>query len=128
MITLRRQFGRIIAMVAAVAFLVLFLTDRLSKLPFDLAHIEFVAHGQTSTGVIRTVAGTGTAGFCCDGGAATIANVSPESVAIDAAGILYIAEAQRIRKVDVATSLIGTFVGQLQFPSDVKLDASGNIY
>ncbi|PAW87328.1 MAG: hypothetical protein B9S33_06445 [Pedosphaera sp. Tous-C6FEB] len=67
------------------------------------------------TGDITTVAGTGTAGFSGDGGAATAAQLnSPNDVAVDPAnGDLIIADTgnHRIRRVDVATGDITTVAG-----------------
>jgi len=60
----------------------------------------------TPTGVISTVAGNGTVGFSGDGGIATSATLaSPEGLAVDAVGNLYISDTNnsRIRKVDLAT-------------------------
>ncbi len=54
------------------------------------------------TGIITTVAGTGTAGYSGDGGAAVNAGLyNPQGVAVDSAGNLYIADFSnsRIRKV-----------------------------
>ena len=99
-----------------------------------------------SAGVISTVAGTGTAGFSGDGGAATAAQLSnPQDVALDAAGNLYIADVNnnRIRKVNsagVISTVAGTgtagFSGdggaatsaQLHWPRGVALDGAGNLY
>ncbi len=110
-----------------------------------------------AAGVISTVAGDGTWGFGGDGGAATAARLGePEGVALDAAGNLYIADYynHRIRKVDAAgvistiagdgtkgfVGAFGGFVGafggdggaataaQLNWPTDVALDAAGNLY
>ncbi len=66
------------------------------------------------TGVISTVAGTGTEGFSGDGGPATQAQLKqPHSIQFDARGDLYICDIgnHRIRKVDMKTGLIGTFAG-----------------
>ncbi len=55
-----------------------------------------------STGIITTVAGTGTASYSGDGGAATAAALRyPTGVAVDSSGNVYIADYsnQRIRKV-----------------------------
>jgi uncharacterized protein (TIGR03437 family) len=55
-----------------------------------------------TSGVINTIAGTGVSGFSGDGGPATIATISnPGDVALDAAGNLYLADADnnRVRKI-----------------------------
>jgi len=69
---------------------------------------------ETKTGLIRTIAGTGAAGFSGDGGKATLAQLSdPHSIGFDAAGDLYIADVRnhRLRKVDMKTGMISTFSG-----------------
>ena len=67
----------------------------------------------TPAGVISTVAGNGAAGFAGDGGAAAAAAVgSPTGIAFDEAGHLYIATANRVRKVDAATQTIATIAGE----------------
>jgi sugar lactone lactonase YvrE len=100
-----------------------------------------------STGVITTVAGTGVEGFSGDGGAATAARIAqPDSVMVDSAGNLYIADTynHRVRKVDVATGIITTVAGNgtrgfsgeggpaisasMRYPSGVALDSAGNLY
>src|SRR5207253_8912441 len=66
------------------------------------------------SGVITTVAGTGNPGFSGDGGPASAALLdSPQALAVDAAGDVYIADAlnDRIRKLDAATGTISTVVG-----------------
>ena len=66
----------------------------------------------TPTGIITTIAGTGTEGFSGDGGAATAAQLdTPTGVAVDASGNVYIADSHnnRIRKVSGGT--IATFAG-----------------
>jgi uncharacterized protein (TIGR03437 family) len=103
------------------------------------------------SGIITTVAGTGGAGFAGDGGGpATAAPLnSPEALAVDASGNLFIADTNnnRIREVSSAgiistvagsggTEFNGGFSGdggtatsaQLNQPSGVAVDASGNIY
>lgn len=64
-------------------------------------------------GVITTVAGNGTRGFCGDGGPATQACLEggPRSVALDAAGNLYISELRQVRRVDARTGIITTVAG-----------------
>ena len=100
-----------------------------------------------STGLISTVAGTGTAGYSADGVAANTSELNyPIGVALDAASNIYISDFtnQRIRKVRVSSGLISTvagtgtsgFVGdgttatsaQISKPSGLTVDAAGNIY
>lgn len=67
-----------------------------------------------SSGVISTVAGTGTPGFSGDGGVATAALLhKPTSCAVDASGSLYIADETnlRIRKVTFPAGTIETIAG-----------------
>jgi hypothetical protein len=100
-----------------------------------------------ATGIITTVAGTGTAGFTGDSGQAISAELdNPNSVAVDSAGNLYIADFSnnRIRKVTASSGVITTVAGngtagysgdsgqatsaELNQPSRIDLDGSGNIY
>ncbi len=100
----------------------------------------------STSGIITTVAGTGTAGYSGDGGAATAATLSgANSVALDASGNLYIAEATNniIREVNTS-NVISTYAGnntpgysgdghaavsaQLNGPNWTATDASGNVY
>ncbi len=97
-----------------------------------------------ATGVINTVAGGGSAGLG-DGGPATSAQVAAYDVAVDAAGSLYIAGANRIRKVTASTGVITTVAGsgsslfggfsgdggqatsaQLSFPRGIAVDGEGH--
>jgi len=99
------------------------------------------------TGVITTIAGTGTAGYNGEGLPARLAQLSdPNGVAVDHAGNVYIADSNnnRIRKVDATTGLISTVAGtgvgsyngdggaataaQLNQPFVVRLDAQGALY
>ncbi len=67
-----------------------------------------------SDGSIHTIVGSGHQGVSGDGGVALNANLDlPASVAFDAAGNLYIADAQnnRIRKVSASTQIITTIAG-----------------
>lgn len=97
-----------------------------------------------STGVISTVAGTGTGGYDGDGLSATSTRLNyPNSVAVNAAGDLFISDTnnQRIRKV--SGGIISTVAGvgtpglsgdggvataaQLNYPNGVALTAAGNL-
>lgn len=100
----------------------------------------------TPGGVISTVAGIWFSGYSGDGGPATSASLYlPFGVAVDALGELYIADTGNnvIRKVDtkgVISTIAGTggqaYSGDggpatsaaLDVPSDVVLDAAGNLY
>lgn len=72
----------------------------------SLIHLRIHIHSQVTvlTGIISTIAGTGGTGTSGDGRAATSALIhSPYSVAVDAAGDLYIADMynSKIRKVSM---------------------------
>jgi len=101
-----------------------------------------------SSGIITTIAGNGTASYSGDGGPATAATLNvPEGVFADGAGNVYIADAVNnvVRKVNssgIITTIVGNyFLGgyysgddvaatdaALNSPTDVTLDAAGNIY
>ena len=99
----------------------------------------------STSGIITTVAGNGVNGFSGDGGPATAAALSqPSSVAVDAAGEIYIGELDlRVRKVSPAgiiTTVAGTGVrgysgdggpaiaASLTSTSQIAVDAAGNLY
>ncbi len=68
----------------------------------------------SSSGIITTIAGTGTAGYYGDGGAATLAQLKgPLEIALDKSGNIYIPDGDnnRIRKVDISTGIITTIAG-----------------
>jgi trimeric autotransporter adhesin len=100
-----------------------------------------------STGIITTVAGSGNYGFSVDGGIATSVTLSsPQGVAIDVSGNIYIADYtyNRIRLVTKSTGIITTVAGKindlyggdgglasavrLSGPYGVAVDASENVY
>lgn len=100
-----------------------------------------------ATGVITTVAGTGTAGSTGDGGAATAARLSsPRGIEVASNGDLYIADRSnnKIRKVTAATGIITTYAGtgtagytgdggaataaRLSNPEGIALASNGNLY
>ena len=99
----------------------------------------------STQGIITTVAGNGSTVHSGDGGVATAAGMMPVAIAVDAAGNLYIADhaGSRIRRVGVngiITTVAGTGIrgyggdggpgvaAKLSDPSDVDVDAAGNVY
>jgi len=95
----------------------------------DNHRIRRIAAG---TLVIATVAGNGVEGFSGDNGPATAASIdSPNGLALDAAGNLYLADTHngRVREVNAATGTIATVAGahDLALPRGLSLDAAGNI-
>jgi sugar lactone lactonase YvrE len=108
-----------------------------------------------SSGVISTVAGTGSASgavpgsYSGDGGPATSATLyNPQSVAVDGAGNFYISDTynQVIRKVTASSGIITTIAGNgsacqsfggdggsatsigFCYPQSVSVDGAGNLY
>ena len=100
-----------------------------------------------STGIITTVAGTGTPGYSGDGGPATSAQLnSPFGIGVDAAGNIYFADYfnSRVRKVTASTGDISTVAGngtqgfygdgatatsaKMYYPTSVAVDTVGNLY
>ncbi|HEY4364608.1 MAG TPA: hypothetical protein VGN17_26830 [Bryobacteraceae bacterium] len=85
----------------------------------------------TPGGIISTIAGTGIAGDSGDGGAAVFAQInSPNSVAIDHSGTLYIADTgnHRVRKVTTDGKISAATNGGLLSPVYVLPDNAGDIY
>jgi len=99
-----------------------------------------------TNGIVTTVAGTGTATYAGDGGAATNAGLNlPFGVALDSYGNLYIADQNnsRVRRVN-ANGIITTVAGKngsgftgdggtatnasLNLPTGMALDLAGNLY
>lgn len=75
-------------------------------------------------GQLRTVAGTGTAGYSGDGGPATLAALRvPQGIAADAAGNLYIADSlnHRVRAVKSSDGTITTVAGTGVFGTKSRL-------
>jgi sugar lactone lactonase YvrE len=100
-----------------------------------------------ATGLISTIAGTGTPGYNGDGILATTAQLnSPFGIALDASGNIYICDQSnnRLRKVTISTGMISTIAGDglggyssdgvaatsasLNAPAGVTVDASGNVF
>lgn len=100
---------------------------------------------EVSAGVITTVAGTGTADFSGDGGAATAAALAlPIAVAIDSKGNVYIADTNNHRIREITGTTINTIAGSgdqsysgdggpataagLDSPTGIAVDSSFNFY
>ena len=100
-----------------------------------------------TSGIITTVAGTGTPGFSGDGGAATAATMdNPNSMVLDKFGNMYISDGPNnvIRKVSAATGIITTIAGTggagsygngvpattatFNNPYGIAVDTAGNVY
>lgn len=111
-----------------------------------IRRVEFFNADFTS-GIVTTIAGTGTAGFSGDGGPATAANIHfPQDVEIGPDGNLYFADTNndRIRMIDLETGIITTVVGDgqrdysgdggpaieasLQRPFGLTFDDAGDLY
>lgn len=134
--------------------------DLPTALAFDSAANLYIADADNhrvrriaaSTGVITTVAGNGVEAFAGDNGPATAASIdSPNGLALDTAGNLYIADTHngRVREVNAATGVITTVAGAgftngnvqafggdggsataagLALPRGLTIDAAGNLY
>ena len=98
------------------------------------------------TGIITTIAGTGQAGFSGDGGPASKAQFKqPHSIALDRSGGLLVCDIgnHRVRRIDLATGMIDTFLGTgergitpdgpakgvpINGPRALDFDRAGNLY
>jgi len=97
-------------------------TDAILDHPYDLVRVGttlFIVDAgarqiravDLTTGVIRTIAGTGSSGYTGDGGPATHAKLlNPTAIAAHD-GSLYVADVTRIRRIDLTTGVISTFAG-----------------
>ncbi len=110
-----------------------------------LAVVSMTSLNTLRAQTITTYAGTGSAGFSGDGGAATSAALNlPTGVAVDASGNVYVADANyRIRKI-TTSGVITTFAGtgtsgysgdggaataaRLGAPMNMAFDGSNNMY
>ncbi len=119
--------------------------DGAGNLYFSDYHNNRIRKVSTS-GIITTIAGTGSGGYSGDGGPATAANIFvPWGVVVDPSGNIYFSDRynNRIRKINTAgiiSTVGGTGIagysgdggpatsGTLNNPIDIALDISGNIY
>ena len=100
-----------------------------------------------ASGIITTIAGTGTIGYSGDGGPATAALLyHPADITVDGSGNVYFVDQDNcaVRKIAAATGFISTIAGngspgfagdggpatasKLCFPQGIACDTSGNIY
>ena len=100
-----------------------------------------------ATGIIRTYAGTGVAGYSGDGGPARAAKLDgPQRLQVDSLGNLYVADTGNsvVRRIDAGTRLISTIAGngdagfnraagsavlvQLNHPRGIALDGDDVLY
>lgn len=98
-----------------------------------------------TSGVITTIAGTSVIGYSGDGGSASLANITPSSIAIDGSGNIYFVDYNNnvVRKINTS-GIISTIAGngttgfsgdggpatdaELSFPNSIAIDGSNNIY
>ena len=98
-----------------------------------------------TSGVINTIAGTSSPGFSGDGGSATQARLNtPEGVAADSKGVIYIADYNNHRIRKISNGVITTFAGtgqtgyngdnipattaNLNSPLGLAVDSADNLY
>lgn len=104
--------------------------------------INAVIRKVSTTGIITTIAGTGTRGYTGDGGPATAAQLYVGCITVDNAGNLYVAGQYEVRKINSA-GIISTVAGNGTFgfsgdggpataaqlhPGDIAADHVGNLY
>jgi uncharacterized protein (TIGR03437 family) len=119
--------------------------DKLGNVFLALGDYDIVVRVDSSSGVVTLVAGTGTAGYNGDNIPAASAQLSgPTGLAVDAAGNLYIADANNFRVRVVSNGIITTIAGngtqgysgdngpaasaQFNGLASLALDSSGNLY
>jgi uncharacterized protein (TIGR03437 family) len=108
----------------------------ISALTTDAAGNVYLAdtgrvHKIALDGATRTIAGNGVPGQAGDGGPAIFAETSPNDIAVDANGILYIAETSppRLRKVQADGTIVSVFVPPASAGiMYLALDTAGELY
>ncbi|HEY4010033.1 MAG TPA: hypothetical protein VGM11_07760 [Acidobacteriaceae bacterium] len=119
--------------------------DRANNLYIADRGNNVVRRVDASTGIITTIGGDGLPGFSGDGGLATKASLNtPENIAFDSAGNLYLTDFanSRVREISAATGIIRTVAGggsslqedvaatsaSIHQIDCVAVDAGGNLY
>ncbi len=111
------------------------------------SHNQRIRRVAAATGLITTIAGTGTAGFSGDGGQAMVARLHlPTALAVDLGGDVYVADTRnhRIRRISGTTGTITTVAGTgvqgfagdggpasaavIDSPYGLAVDGAGNLY
>lgn len=104
---------------------------------YVLDHGNFRVRKVSREGIVTTVAGTGTEGYSGDGGPATSAQLrSALALAVGPDGALYIGGDYHVRRVDLRTGIISTYVavppafGTIYFgiPIDLAFAKDGTLY
>jgi sugar lactone lactonase YvrE len=120
--------------------------DRAGNLYFGDVQNQRIRKISTS-GIISTIAGTGTFGYSGDGGPATAANLYyPGNIVLDSLGNIYVSFMLNncIRKISATTGIISTIAGigirsysgdgglatraGLDYPCGLAIDSTGNLY
>lgn len=121
--------------------------DRAGNIYFCATGNNRVLRLDAKTGRVEVAAGSGMNRFAGDGGPARAAEMNqPASLAVDAAGHVFIADTQNhaIRRLDAKTGVLTTIAGdgtpgfagdggpaakaRLNFPTGLGLDGKGNLY
>jgi sugar lactone lactonase YvrE len=85
-------------------------SDRAGNIYFSL--VSSIRKIDVATGIITTIAGTGTYGFSGDGGLAINAQLqTPTALTVDTFGNIFLTQSNRIRKITAATGIINTIAG-----------------